>query len=90
MKEYMWLTKLITYINNGSMDAKMYLLNLGAKDSTNVNDIIIDIANIQKLNIKYINVIISFIKSVGMYFKHGTYVKWYNKEMEMIKLLLMI
>lgn len=88
MKEYMWLTKLITYINNGSMDAKMYLLNIGAKDSTNVNDIIIDIANIQKLNMKYINVIISFIKSVGMYFKHGTYVKWYNKEMEMIKLFM--
>ena len=80
MTEYTWLAKLITYVNNGSMDAKMYLLNLGVKDSKNVNDIIVDTCKHMKLNMSCINVIISFIHSIGEYFKHGTYIKWYIKE----------
>lgn len=88
MIEYTWLTKLITYVNNGSMDAKQYLLDLGAKDSANVNDIIIDICRIQKLNMNHTNVIVSFIHSIGKYFKHGTYIKWYNKEYDFIKLFM--
>lgn len=88
MTEYTWLTKLITFVNNGSMDAKMYLLNIGVKDSKNVNDIIADTCKIMKLNMKYINVIISFIHSIGQYFKHGTYIKWYNKELNNIKIFM--
>ena len=33
-----------------------------------------------------INQIINFIFSIGIYFKHGTYYKWYNKEYGYIKL----
>lgn len=88
MIEHIWLTKLITYVNNGSMDAKQFLLNLGVKDSNNVNDIITDTCKIMKLNMNHINVIISFIHSIGKYFKHGTYVKWYNKENDMIILFM--
>ena len=84
MQEYTWLAKLITFVNNGSMDAKMYLLNLGVKDSKNVNDIIVDTCKHMKLNMNNINVIISFIHSIGEYFKHGTYIKWYIKEHEKI------
>jgi hypothetical protein len=88
MTEYTWLTKLITFVNNGSMDAKQFLLNIGVKDSKNVNDIIADTCKIMKLNMKYINVIISFIHSIGQYFKHGTYIKWYNKELNNIKIFI--
>ena len=38
------------------------------------------------LNMKNINQIINFIFSIGAYFKHGTYYKWYNKEYKYIKL----
>lgn len=88
MTEYTWLTKLITFVNNGSMDAKMYLLNLGVTDSKSVNDIIVDTCKIMKLNMKYVNHIISFIHSIGQYFKHGTYIKWYNKELNNIKIFM--
>jgi len=88
MTEYTWLTKLITYVNNGSIDAKQYLINLNVKDSDNVNNFIVNTCEHMKLNMKYIKVIVSFIHSIGKYFKHGTYVKWYIKEKDMITIFI--
>ncbi len=84
--EYKWLTKLITFVNNGSLDAKQYVVEQGVPDSNNSNDLISNCCKHYKLNMKYINVIISFIKSIGNYFKHGTYIKWYKKELDRILL----
>jgi hypothetical protein len=38
------------------------------------------------MNMKIIKVIISFLRSIGNYFKHGTYIKWYKKEFDRILL----
>ena len=84
MSEYTWLTMLITYINNGSNDAKQYLITCGVH-SQRENDMIADMCRIQGLNMNRISSIISFVRSVGTYFKHGTYVKWYKKELGFIE-----
>ena len=85
-QEYKWLTKLITFINNGSLDAKQYLVDLGVSDSNQDSVVINECCQIHNLDMKCKLVIISFIKSIGNYFKHGTYIKWYKKELDRIHL----
>jgi hypothetical protein len=88
--KYPWLTKLISYINNGNSDAKNYLINWGVNNfdsyEENKKDLIPIIVNIAKLNTKSINEITNFIFNIGNYFKHTTYYKWYNKELNKINL----
>jgi hypothetical protein len=88
----MWLTKLITYINNNSEDAKDYLINnVGIKkfngtDKVTKCKIIEEVANKVNLNTESIKYLINFIFSLGLFYKHRTYNKWYFKELEAIEL----
>ena len=88
--KYTWLTKLITFINNGSIDAKDYLINTIGIPKFDYTDykikcrVIKEVAQKVKLNMKYINEIIKYIFSIGTFYKHRTYNKWYNNELETI------
>jgi len=90
-KKYLWLTKLITFVNNNSEDAKDYLINnTGIKDfigNTNIikSGVIEDVCKKVKLNISKVKQIIKFIFSIGQFYKHRTYNKWYKKELEAIE-----
>lgn len=90
-KKYLWLTKLITFVNNNSEDAKDYLINnTGIKDFTGDTNIIKcgvieDVCKKVKLNISKVKQIIKFIFSIGQFYKHRTYNKWYKKELEAIE-----
>lgn len=88
--KYPWLTKLITWINNGSSDAKNYLINWGINNlddmEENKRNIIPQVVQLAKLNTKSLNEITNFIFNIGNYFKHTTYYKWYNKELNKINI----
>lgn len=90
-KKYLWLTKLITFINNNSEDAKDYLINnIGINNFTGVTNIIKcrvieEVSKKVNLNIKSIKQITKFVFSIGLFYKHRTYNKWYKKELEAIK-----
>ncbi len=90
-KKYLWLTKLITFVNNNSEDAKDYLINnTGINDFTGDSNIIKcgvieEVCKKVKLNISKVKQIIKFIFSIGQFYKHRTYNKWYKKEMEAIE-----
>lgn len=89
--KYRWLTELITFINNESPDCKEYLIynyqipNFNGIDYMTKCDLIRNVVIRFGLNIDSINLINKFIFSIGTYYKHGTYYKWYNKELERIK-----
>jgi len=89
---YLWLTELITFINNGSQECKEYLIslfNLRPIENSDINSkklLIKLVAKKKNLNINRMYEIIDFIFSIGNYYKHGTYYKWYNKELEYIQL----
>ena len=91
-KNYFWLTQLITFINNNSQECKEYFINeygvqpFNTTDNKTKANLIKIVAKNIGLNMENINQIINFIFSIGIYFKHGTYYKWYNKEYEYIKL----
>jgi hypothetical protein len=91
-EKYEWLTALITFINNGSISCKEYLISLfnfkPIKDSDiKAKKLLIKlVAQRKNLNKNRINEIIDFIFSIGNYYKHGTYYKWYYKELEYIQL----
>lgn len=91
-EKYEWLTALITFINNGSISCKEYLISLfnfkPIKDSDiKAKKLLIKLVVQRKnLNKNRINEIIDFIFSIGNYYKHGTYYKWYYKELEYIQL----
>ncbi len=90
-QNYKWLTDLITFINNGSPDAKECLItNCGIPDFDDTDKryrstLIRQVAENSGLNMKYSSHIINYIFSLGIYHKHGTYFKWYNKEYEHIQ-----
>ncbi len=90
--KYLWLTHLITFINNGSENCKKYLIeNYGIKDfkgSGYGSKCFLISEVIKKFNLtnKHSNEIIDFIFSIGTYFKHGTYFKWYYKQMKRIEI----
>ena len=84
---YPWLTHLMTYINNSSAESKTYLMkHLDIRHFKNKQDLIIQTAQKVRLNIKYSNEIINFVFDIGNSFKHGTYIKWYRKELDLITL----
>ena len=92
-ERYLWLTELITYINNESKESKEYLVNvIGVRDHQNHNknivkcNLIEDVAEIKNLNMNMIKYIKNYMFSKGNYHKHRTYNKWYMKELEAIKL----
>ena len=91
-KKYFWMTQLITFINNNSAECKEYLINEHGVQPFNTTDnktkanIIRVVAKNVGLNMESSNQIVNFVFSIGTYFKHGTYYKWYNKEYEYIKL----
>jgi hypothetical protein len=89
-ERYLWLTELITFVNNGSEECKNYLIS-----KYNLKPIIGSDINAKKLMIKLvakneklnkITEIIDYVFSIGNYYKHGTYYKWYSKEMEYIEI----
>lgn len=88
--KYPWLTHLITFINNGSVESKKYLV-----ETFNIDNFEGDSYEIKKTlvhtiipiilpNTQNINEITNFIFKIGTYFKHTTYYKWYNKELNKI------
>ena len=91
-EKYYWLTQLVTFINNNSAECKEYLINecgvlpFHLTDNKTKANVIKTVAKNVGLNIDSSNQIVNFIFSIGTYFKHGTYYKWYNKEYEYIKL----
>ena len=91
-QRYLWLTKLITFINNNSEDAKDYLINnLGINKFVGIDKdtkcwLIEEVARKMNLNLNSTKQIINYIFSIGTYYKHRTYNKWYNKEKEAIEL----
>jgi hypothetical protein len=92
-QNYYWLTQLVTFINNNNnVECREYLINYcGVPPFDYVDDntkkyIIQTVANNIGLNMDKINQIINFIFSIGIFFQHGTYYKWYNKEYEYINL----
>jgi hypothetical protein len=90
--KYLWLTNLITFINNGSENCKKYLIeHYGIKKfegSGYGSKCFLIREVIKKFNLSYknSNEIIDFIFSIGTYFKHGTYFKWYYKQMKRIEI----
>ena len=90
--KYRWLTELVTFINNDNPECKEYLINnyqipnFNGIDYRTKCDFIRNVVNRFGLNINSINLINKFIFSIGTYYKHGSYYKWYNKEIERIKL----
>ena len=91
-KNYYWLTQLITFVNNNSAECKEYLIKecgvpmFNSTDNKTKANVIKTVAKNIGLNMENIYQIVNFIFSIGIYFKHGTYYKWYNKEYEYIKL----
>lgn len=91
-KKYIWLTELITFINNGSLECKEYLIsifNLKPIENSDISSkklLIKLVAQRTYLNKFRIYEIIDFVFSIGNYYKHGTYYKWYSKELEYIEL----
>ena len=92
-ERYLWLTELITYINNESKSCKEYLVSvIGTGNHQNQNRNVIkyklieDVARIKNFNMNMIKMIKDYMFSVGTYYKHGTYNKWYSKELNVIKL----
>ena len=90
-QSYQWLTELITFINNGSPSSKEYLITLFKLRPIENSDIsakklLIKLVSKKcKLNVDRMDEIIDFIFSMGNYYKHGTYYKWYHKEIEYIQ-----
>jgi hypothetical protein len=60
--------------------------HLDIRHFKNKQDLIIQTAQKVRLNIKYSNEIINFVFDIGNSFKHGTYIKWYRKELDLITL----
>lgn len=91
-EKYLWLTELITFINNGSITSKEYLITLFKLKPIENTDysakklLIKLVAKKCRLNINRIDEIIDFVFSIGNYYKHGTYYKWYQKEFDYIQL----
>ncbi len=91
-EKYLWLTELITFINNGSITSKEYLITLFKLKPIENTDysakklLIKLVAKKSRLNINRIDEIIDFVFSIGNYYKHGTYYKWYQKEFDFIQL----
>ena len=91
-QNYYWLTQLVTFINNNSQECREYLIHccgvppFEAVDDNNKKYVICNVAKNIGLNMDKIHQIISFVFSIGTFYKHGTYYKWYNKEYEYIKL----
>jgi hypothetical protein len=91
-QRYYWLTQLISFINNNNIECKEYLINecgvspFESTDNKTKEHIIRTVVKNIGLNMENIDQIINFIFSISVYFKHGTYYKWYNKEYENIKL----
>ncbi len=86
--QYRWLTELVTFINNNSNDSKDYLItrfkipNFNQTDYKTKCKFIKDVSNVIGLKSVYQDDIVKFIFSIGTFFKHGTYYKWYAKELE--------
>lgn len=91
-EKYTWLTELITFINNNSQDAKDYLINNIQINNFNGSDyktkckVIEEVTSLLNLNYKSKKQIVNYIFSIGSYYKHRTYNKWYAKELETIEL----
>ncbi len=91
-EKYLWLTELITFINNGSITSKEYLITrfqlrpIENSDYSAKKLLIKLVAKKCRLNINRIDEIIDFVFSIGNYYKHGTYYKWYQKEFDYIQL----
>ena len=92
-EKYLWLTELITFINNDSKDSKEYLINIvGTSDHQHSNknivkyNLIEDVIRIKNLNMNLKKQIKNYIFSKGTFHKHRTYNKWYIKEINAIKL----
>lgn len=89
-EKHYWLAQLITYINNNS--TKQYLIDNYQIQKYIENDhkskarIIHIVSQKQNLNMNNIDQIINFVFNIGLYYKHGTYYKWYLKEYEYIKI----
>lgn len=81
-----WIAHLITYINNSSAESKEYLINLGIIYSPNIKDIIRQLIIKFNLNMKNLREITDFIHDIAENFKHGTYIKWYKKELIYIEI----
>lgn len=79
-EKYLWLVKLITFLNNGSLDAKNHLISYGVNDFSDSKNLVHNVASIAKLNMNSINEICNFIFNIKNYYKHKTYYKWYLKE----------
>jgi hypothetical protein len=91
-ENYPWLTNLITFINNGSLESKVYLITYhNVSDVDEVTDetkkqIILETVSNMNLNLQNINEITNFIIHIGNFFKHTTYYKWYNKELNKLNI----
>jgi hypothetical protein len=91
-EKYTWLTELITFINNNSNDAKDYLINnVGISEFVGTDyitkcKVIEEVSYLLNLNMKFKKQIINYIFSIGAYYKHRTYNKWYTNEYESIEL----
>jgi hypothetical protein len=89
--KHLWLINLITFINNGSEDAKDYLVNnIGINNFTGSSEfdkkkLIEEVAKKVNLNTTQIKNISKYIFSIGTFYKHKTYNKWYKKELEAIE-----
>ena len=91
-EKYTWLTELITFINNNSNNSKDYLINnvginnfVGTDKKTKCT-VIEEVSYLLNLNMKSIKQIINYIFSIGNYYKHKTYNKWYTQELKSIEL----
>lgn len=90
--KYYWLIHLITFINNGSTESKEYLIqNYGIERFEGSNNrskcmLIKQVIKKLKLNPFNTNEIIDYIFSIGYYFRHGTYHRWYYKQMKRIEI----
>ena len=82
----------ITFINNYSKTSKAFLIkefNLNDFDGTDddtLNTLIENVANKVGLNMEKKEQINKFIFAMGTFYKHGTYYKWYSKELEYLDL----
>ncbi len=90
-QNHRWLTELITYVNNNSDYSKKYLednLKINnsyflLKDNKSKADLIKEVSKKLGLDNSY-NKFVDFIFALGTYYKHGTYYKWYSKELDTI------
>ncbi len=85
---YPWLTELITYINNYSKTSKEFLIkeyqldDFNGKDEETLKTLIENVSSKVGLNMEKKDEIIQFIFAMGIFYKHGTYHKWYLKELK--------